>query len=222
MEFTWNKLSVRRCPNSCANTSKRIVNGQYRPGTKLDEVELAASFNVSRTPIREALIQLSAAGLVDTRPRRGAVVAEVSSLRLAEMFDFMAELEAACARRAAVLASDVEISQLVSAHEACRSALDAEDPDRYYRLNQQFHLVLYGMAHNGFLAEQTTLMQRRLRAYRRLQLRIPNRMASSFEEHAGVVEAIQAKNPNLAAERIRAHVNIQISQFTDLIAKSSA
>jgi DNA-binding GntR family transcriptional regulator len=201
---------------------ERIVNGRYRPGTKLDEVELAASFKVSRTPIREALIQLSAAGLVDMRPRRGAVVAEVSSLRLAEMFDFMAELEAACARRAAVLASDVEISQLVSAHEACRSALDAQDPDRYYRLNQQFHLVLYGMAHSGFLAEQTTLMQRRLRAYRRLQLRIPNRMASSFEEHAGVVEAIQAKNPNLAADRIRAHVNIQISQFTDLIAKSSA
>jgi DNA-binding GntR family transcriptional regulator len=201
---------------------ERIVNGRYRPGTKLDEVELAASFKVSRTPIREALIQLSAAGLVDMRPRRGAVVAEVSSLRLAEMFDFMAELEAACARRAAVLASDVEISQLVSAHEACRSAMDAQDPDRYYRLNQQFHLVLYGMAHSGFLAEQTTLMQRRLRAYRRLQLRIPNRMASSFEEHAGVVEAIQAKNPNLAADRIRAHVNIQISQFTDLIAKSSA
>ena len=201
---------------------ERIVNGRYRPGTKLDEVELAASFKVSRTPIREALIQLSAAGLVDMRPRRGAVVAEVSSLRLAEMFDFMAELEAACARRASVLASDVEISQLVSAHEACRSALDAQDPDRYYRLNQQFHLVLYGMAHSGFLAEQTTLMQRRLRAYRRLQLRIPNRMASSFEEHAGVVEAIQAKNPNLAADRIRAHVNIQISQFTDLIAKSSA
>ena len=201
---------------------ERIVNGRYRPGTKLDEVELAASFKVSRTPIREALIQLSAAGLVDMRPRRGAVVAEVSSLRLAEMFDFMAELEAACARRAAVLASDVEISQLVSAHEACRSALDAQDPDRYYRLNQQFHLVLYGMAHSGFLAEQTTLMQRRLRAYRRLQLRIPNRMASSFEEHAGVVEAIQAKNPNLAADRSRAHVNIQISQFTDLIAKSSA
>jgi len=201
---------------------ERIVNGRYRPGTKLDEVELAASFKVSRTPIREALIQLSAAGLVDMRPRRGAVVAEVSSLRLAEMFDFMAELEAACARRAAVLASDVEISQLVSAHEACRSALDAQDPDRYYRLNQQFHLVLYGMAHSGFLAEQTTLMQRRLRAYRRLQLRIPNRIASSFEEHAGVVEAIQAKNPNLAADRIRAHVNIQISQFTDLIAKSSA
>lgn len=201
---------------------ERIVRGQYAPGTKLDEAELAASFNVSRTPIREALIQLSAAGLVETRPRRGAVVAEISPSRLAEMFEVMAELEAACARRAALYATEDEVSKLASAHEACRSALQADDPDRYYRRNEDFHRALYAISHNGFLAEQSNLMQRRLRAYRRLQLRMPNRMASSFDEHAAVVAAIRAGDADLAPDLIRAHVNIQNYQFADLFSKSSS
>jgi DNA-binding GntR family transcriptional regulator len=193
-----------------------IVNGRYAPGTKLDEAELAAAFHVSRTPIREALIQLSAAGLVESRPRRGSIVAEVSPTRLAEMFEVMAELEAACARRAALSATEDEISKLESAHEACRPALEANDPDRYYRRNEQFHRVLYAMSHNEFLAEQSAVMQRRLQAYRRLQLRIPQRMAASFNEHVGIVEAIRARDPNLATDRIRAHVTIQNSQFASL------
>ena len=200
---------------------ERIVSGRYAPGTKLDEAALAASFNVSRTPIREALIQLSAAGLVESRPRRGAIVAEVSPSRLAEMFDVMGELEAACARRAAMFATDDEVAKLASAHEACQPAMEARDPDRYYRRNEQFHGVLYSISHNGFLAEQSSLMQRRLRAYRRLQLRIPNRIASSFEEHAGIVEAIRARDPNLATDRIRTHVNVQNSQFAGLFSKGA-
>jgi DNA-binding GntR family transcriptional regulator len=195
---------------------ERIVNGRYAPGTKLDEAELAASFHVSRTPIREALIQLSAAGLVESRPRRGSIVAEVSPTRLAEMFDFMAELEAACARRAALLATEEEIAKLDAAHEACRPAFEANDPDRYYRRNEQFHRTLYAISHNAFLAEQSAMMQRRLQAYRRLQLRVPHRIAASFSEHVGVVEAIRARDPDLATDRIKAHVTVQNSQFMSL------
>ncbi len=78
-----------------------IVTRQLPPGTRLDEVELAQRFAVSRTPIREALIQLASAGLVELRPRRGAIVAQISPQRLMEMFDVMAELEALCGRLAA-------------------------------------------------------------------------------------------------------------------------
>lgn len=197
---------------------ERIVTGHYPPGTRLDEVELASTFGVSRTPIREALIQLSVAGLVDMRPRRGSVVAEITSARLAEMFEVMAELEAFCARRAALFADDADRKALLAAHAACEQAVEADDPDRYYRLNEQFHLVLYAAGHNAFLTEQATSLHRRLRPYRRLQLRIPKRMGSSFAEHAGVVEAIFARDPTLAGERIRAHVAIQGSQFAALLA----
>ena len=76
----------------------RIVTGYLRPGEKLDEASLAARFDVSRTPVREALGQLSAMGLVERRPNRGAIVAVVTQEHLASMFESMAELEAICAR----------------------------------------------------------------------------------------------------------------------------
>ena len=76
----------------------RIVTGALRPGEKLDEASLAARFEVSRTPVREALGQLSAMGLVDRRPNRGAIVAVVTQEHLSSMFESMAELEGICAR----------------------------------------------------------------------------------------------------------------------------
>src|SRR5689334_1128467 len=78
-----------------------IINGSLAPGATLEETALAQRFNVSRTPVREALRQLAASGLVETRPHRGAVVANLSHERLAAMFEAMAELEAICAGLAA-------------------------------------------------------------------------------------------------------------------------
>ncbi len=78
-----------------------IVDGALRPGDRLDECQLAARFGVSRTPIREALLQLAVTGLIEVKPRRGAVVSIPEPARLIEMFETMAELEAACGRLAA-------------------------------------------------------------------------------------------------------------------------
>ena len=78
-----------------------IVNGRLQPGDRLDEASLAARFNVSRTPIREALQQLVAAGLVQSEPKRGTFVARIGIPQLIEMFEVMAELEGMCGRLAA-------------------------------------------------------------------------------------------------------------------------
>ena len=201
---------------------ERIVSGHYPPGTRLDEVELASTFNVSRTPIREALIQLSAAGLIDIRPRRGAVVAAFSFARLTQMFDVMAELEAICARRATLNATDEDREKLLEAHQASEEAVKACDPDRYYRLNEQFHLTIYAASHNDFLIEQTVALHRRLHPYRRLQLRTPNRMEKSFTEHAQVLEAILKGDADAAAELIQEHVRIQNWQFSELLANTDS
>ena len=201
---------------------ERIVGGLYPPGTKLEEVDLATTFNVSRTPIREALRQLAAAGLIDIRSRRGAVVAEISSVRMAQMFDVMAELEAICARRAALGATDKDRQALLKAHHACEDALKANDPDRYYRLNEQFHLAIYAAGHNDFLTEQTVALHRRLHPYRRLQLRSPNRMEKSFLEHAQILEAIIGGDAKAAAELVQEHLRIQNWQFAELLSHADS
>ena len=197
---------------------ERIVTGAYPPGSRLDEVEIAEAFGVSRTPIREALIQLASAGLVESRPRRGSVVAEVSPERLKDMFEVMAETEALCARLAADRAGDAERAALVAAHQACEAAVKAKNPDAYYRLNEQFHHALYDACGNGFLAEHARQLHRRLHPYRRLQLRVPGRMRSSFTEHGAVVEAVLRRDAEAAAARVRAHITVQGERFAKLVA----
>ena len=103
-----------------------IVRGVLVPGSALDEMELARRFRVSRTPVREAIRQLSANGLIEARAHRGAVVARPSETRLAEMFETMAELEALCAKLAAERMTGAERRALEAAHETLR----ASDPCR--------------------------------------------------------------------------------------------
>ena len=198
--------------------AESIAMGNYPPGCRLDEVELAARHGVSRTPVREALFQLGAAGLVTLRPRRGAIVPQVSAQRLVEMFDVMAELEAMCARLAARRATPEECRDLQARHGDCLKAVQANDPDGYYLQNEGFHHLLYRLAHNAFLEEQALGLSRRLRPYRRLQLRVRSRLASSYAEHQGLVNAICDGQEELAAALSRAHVTVQGERFADLIA----
>jgi DNA-binding GntR family transcriptional regulator len=156
-------------------------------------------------------------GIVIVRPRRGAVVADVTPQRLFEMFELMAELEAMCARLAARRMTDADQHALMSAHRACETACLAADPDDYYHKNEAFHCAIYDASHNGFLAEQAIALQRRLRPYRRLQLRVRNRMAASFNEHMQVVEALLRGDADAASERLRQHIIVQGERFADLL-----
>jgi DNA-binding GntR family transcriptional regulator len=195
-----------------------ILTGALPPGQRLDEIPLAKRFGVSRTPIREALRQLAAAGLVEIRPRRGAVVAELGAERLIQMFEVMAGLEGMAGRMAARRHTDDDRRELQRAHEACRQAVEMGDADAYYYENELFHLAIYAASHNAFLAEQCTALHRRLKPYRRLQLRVRNRMASSFAEHEAVIEAILAMDGDRAERMLRDHVVIQGDRFADFVA----
>jgi DNA-binding GntR family transcriptional regulator len=138
------------------------------------------------------------------------------------MFEVMAELEAMCARLAARRMTDAERQALQAAHQACEEAQSKDDSDGYFYCNEQFHSVIYAGSHNGFLIEQAGQLQRRLRPYRRLQLRVRNRMSTSFQEHQGVVQAISAGDTEGAAQALRSHVVVQGERFADLLASLHA
>ena len=200
---------------------EEIATGRLPPGSRLDEVELAGRFGVSRTPIREALNLLLGEGLIEMRPRRSAVVAELGPERLVEMFEVMAELESMCVRLAARRMSGEELDALQRVHEACRGAALANDSDAYFYANETFHYALYAGSHNAFLVEQAATLQRKLRPYRRLQLRVRHRVQRSFDEHESVVDALRAGDGERAAAHIRNHVTVQGERFADLVASLS-
>jgi DNA-binding GntR family transcriptional regulator len=195
-----------------------IAQGVFRPGDRLDELMLATRHRVSRTPVREALLQLAASGLVVSRPRRGTIVAAHSAEQVVEMFEVMAELEGMAGRLASRRANEEDRDRLLTSHESCRSAVAASDPDGYYYRNELFHDAIYLGSHNHFLFEQCSALRRRLKPYRRLQLRFPGRLATSFAEHESIIKAILERNPAEAQTLLRNHIIVQGDRFADLIA----
>lgn len=198
-----------------------IAVGTLTPGQHLDETELATQFGVSRTPVRETLIQLASMGIVEMRPRRGAIVAELGPAQLVEMFEVMAELESMCGRLAARRMGPDEHAALLAVHQACLDASGAQDPDAYFYRNEAFHDAIYVGSHNQFLIAQTRALHRRLRPYRRLQLRVRDRVSNSYQEHDAVVQAIVRGDSEATSELLRGHIMVQGQRFADLMASLS-
>ena len=183
-----------------------IVRGLLVPGAALDETELARRFGVSRTPVREAIRQLAASGLVEVRAHRGAVVARPSEDRLLGMFEAMAELEALCAGLAAERMTPAERGQLEAVHRELRALIQSGDPQRYHDANESFHAAIYAGAHNAYLAEMTHATRYRVQPFRRAQFRNLGRMAKSHVEHDRVVLAILRGDREGAADGMRLHI----------------
>ena len=195
-----------------------IFDGTFRDGERLDEVQLSDRFSVSRTPVREALLRLAQSGLVEHLPRRGVFVRQPGPMELLEMFEVMAELEAACARFAASRISDAAIADLNETNERCNAAVAENDTEEYYRENEQFHAILYRESGNSFLEQECLRLQRRLQPFRRTQLRLRGRLKQSMREHEMIVSALEEGDGPKAAEALRGHVAVQGEKFHHLMA----
>jgi DNA-binding GntR family transcriptional regulator len=170
--------------------AREILSGARPPGSALDEQGLATSFGVSRTPIREALRLLAAGGLIVHRPRHGAEVAALSDLRLGELFQVMAELEALCAGYAAEQMTPAEREAFARRHHDMAPLVRAGDLDGYAAANDAFHNLIYAGAKNGCLSDLTRETRLRLQPFRRAQFQSLGRLAASHLEHDRIVQAI--------------------------------
>src|SRR5580692_9179925 len=190
-----------------------IVRGALPPGAALDETDIARRFKVSRTPVREALRQLAASGLIDARAHRGAVVARPSLDRLSGMFEAMAELEALCAGLAAERMQPAERHYLEAVHEELRVLSHAGNPERFHEVNERFHNAIYAGAQNDYIAEITLATRVRVQPFRRAQFRNLGRLAKSHAEHDRVVVAILRGDRNGAASAMRAHIELVRGEY---------
>lgn len=210
-------VSSQTTPSLRDRIEEAIVSGQYRPGERLEELALAEQYNVSRTPVREALRQLQEAGLIDIKPRRGASVSIVKPSHLIHMFEVMGGLEAMAGRLAARRLDETSKQEILACHEACRKAV-TEGSDAYYYENERFHMAIYRASANPFLEEQARALHRRLKPYRRIQLRSLNRIEHSFAEHERIVRAILAGDGDEAEKALWDHITIQADRFQDFLA----
>ncbi|WP_370675138.1 GntR family transcriptional regulator [Pleomorphomonas sp. PLEO] len=195
-----------------------IVTGSLKPGEKLDEGSLASRFDVSRTPVREALRQLGAMGLVKREPNRSAVVTTVDANHLNSMFEAMAELEGICARLAALRMTIDERRNVEAEHRASHRLIQDGAEEDYAAYNTRFHTALYLGAHNEHIYDLVTQTRARLAPFRRAQFHLPGRLVRSFEEHDAIVTAIMRADAAAAGNAAYAHVSIVRTAAASVVA----
>lgn len=187
--------------------AEQIVSGELAPGTRLDEVEMAKRVGLSRTPVREAFKALTAMGLLEHRPRKGVVVAVPDRQRIEEMFEVMAEVEATCARFAALRMTAKDRRDLEALHQQSLRLVRQGDMSGYSAINMEFHALIYRGSKNSFLEETAQAVRRRVMPYRQSQFRVIGRLTSSHAEHDDVVKAILRGDADGAETAMRQHVS---------------
>ena len=195
--------------------------GRLNPGDLIDETQLVNEFGVSRTPVREAILQLEAVGLIQRLPRKGATVFRPSLEEFLAILEVHGKLEAQAAGLAARRLSNAWAASLElvvrNCEEHARQYGDAE-PDSYYQLNLRFHETVALAAGNPFLLEMIKTNARKLLAYYRARYRYAGAIASSAREHRAIAALIFDRNSEGAEAMMQRHVQFDQITAMDLLA----
>jgi DNA-binding GntR family transcriptional regulator len=195
--------------------TQAIVAGEFAPGEKLSEAELARRFGVSRGPIREALGRLEGK-LVSRSPRVGVRVIDLSADKLVHLFAVREALEGMAARLAAVHATEEEISMLAKLLERHAEHRDVASGAAYFQdsHDDDFHFNIVRAARNPQL-EQMLLedLYYQIRLYRYRLSSQPGRATKALQEHVVLVEALRARDPDAAERAMRVHIRNAIASY---------
>lgn len=181
-----------------------IDTGEYKPGDRLVESDLAERFGVSRTPIREALQRLETQSLL-TRDGRSLIVSSLDHNQLAELYVVRAELEGLAANLAARHATPEEVRVLRDMVTEDAKLMD--DPKAMARANRRFHKQIHLASHNRFLVQQLDLVHRSMALMATTSLAALGRPEDALAEHDAIVTAIEKGDSEAAGNALRAHIS---------------
>jgi DNA-binding GntR family transcriptional regulator len=182
---------------------QRIFNRELTPGSWIDELKLAEECGISRTPLREALKVLAAEGLVTMKVRRGAYVTEVSDVDLADIYHLLALLESDAVAVVASKATAAQVSELQALHIELEKAVT--QPERFFEINESFHMRLLEIANNRWRYQIVADLRKVMKLNRHNSLLKSGRLEESLQEHRALLEAIQARKPEVAMQCMRDH-----------------
>jgi len=178
--------------------------GEFKPGDRLVESDLAEKFGVSRTPIREALQRLETQQLL-ARDGRSLIVASLDHNQLAELYVVRAELEGLAARLAAQHATDEEVRVLRDMVTEDKKVTG--DASTLARANRRFHHQLHLASHNRFLVQQLNLVHQSMALMETTSLAVEGRGETAMNEHAAIVAAIEARDEDAAQRALKNHIS---------------
>lgn len=183
-----------------------ITQGDLPPGSKLVEKELCASFDVSRTPMREAIRALAAEGLVVLTPNRGASVATVTEEQILESFTVMAAIEALAGELAAPRVTDAQLAEIRALHAAMLDCRKAADLPGYYRFNRAIHDAIFDAAGNSLLRDMRRMIYARIVNLRFIARIDEEEWTTATNEHEEMLTALEARDGAQLGGVLRRHL----------------
>ncbi|MES2534647.1 MAG: GntR family transcriptional regulator [Pseudomonadota bacterium] len=184
-----------------------VATGALLPGDIVNEAELISRYGVSRTPVREALLQLQAQGMLTSLPRGGMLVTKMDVSQLLAMWELLAELEGICARLACERMTADERAELTRIHEESAAAVESGDREAWRAINMTFHELIYNGARNPYLRQQIMGMRSRTGAYREHAFAALGTITASWAQHAELVDAVNRRDEVSAAKAMVRHLS---------------
>ncbi len=183
-----------------------IIRGELAPGERLALAELAATFGVSTTPLREALKSLAEEEIVEWSPGRGARVAPIRAGETLALFDVVASLEALAAERAALRATHSELAELGALHARMLRHFEAGERDPYFDLNSEIHARVLALSGNEALWNAHARLQARASRGRYFAIIDDARWRQAMQEHTDLIAALNAREAERAHAVWRRHL----------------
>jgi len=185
-----------------------IRNGVLMPGDAIDEQDLANQYKVSRTPVREALLQLKVQGMLESLPRNGMTVAKMDVQELLAVWELLGEMEAVATRMACQRMTQQEREELRRVHQAAAGIVEAEDAEGWRLANHDFHEILYNGCRNPYLRQELLRLRARTGAYLKHAFTAVGRVRESYEQHEELLQAILAGDAAAAQEKMSRHISL--------------
>lgn len=200
---------------------ERVIRGDMQPGSRISETEIALAYSVSRQPVREAFIKLAEEMLVEVRPQRGTFVSLISVPAVMTARFIREAVEADIVRRVAE-GADTSALHVLDARIEEQIALSADAPgEEFMRLDEEFHRALAELAGQAAVADRLEEMKIHMNRVRHISARQVSR-ERLVAQHAEVVEAIRARDPQRAEAAIRAHLREIVVDLPEIVARYPA
>jgi DNA-binding GntR family transcriptional regulator len=185
---------------------RAIQEGALKPGDRLIAEELAAQLHVSRMPVREAIQRLQLEGLVDMIPYKGATVAMVTPEQVKQLFSVRAVLEGLASREAAGMATAEDVARLEAMYREMERAVQEGDTAGQLARNREIHVILWQITRNSLLQSMAANLFDSIERYRFHLMKQPSIPEGSLAEHRAIIDAIAARDPELAEKLTRRHI----------------
>jgi DNA-binding GntR family transcriptional regulator len=198
-----------------------IKNGTLQPRERLMEIQLADDLGVSRTPVREALRKLEQEGFIVMVPRKGAYVSDLSMKDVADVFEIRAALDGLAGGLAAERITDEELELMERMLVEKGEAINHNDIDKLVEADTKFHEAMYMASRNERLSNIISNLREQIQRFRLTSLSVPGRREDSLKEHRELLEAIQARDVQLARQLAQEHIENAENVLIDSLKKGN-